>query len=52
VELLEIDPFARRASWTGMDQRNCRIADAIVKVIKIKVLELVATIVRHITLQH
>jgi hypothetical protein len=35
-----------------MDQRNCRIAGATVKAIKIKGLELVATIVHHTTLQH
>jgi xanthine dehydrogenase accessory factor len=51
VELLDIDPYARRASWIGMDQRGCRIADATVKAIKVKVLELIATIVRRTTQQ-
>lgn len=52
VELFEIDRYARRASWIGMDQQSCRIADATVKAIKVKVLELVATIVRRTTRQH
>jgi hypothetical protein len=51
VELLEIDRYARRGSWTGMDQRGCQIADATIKAIKIKVLELVAAIVSRTTLQ-
>lgn len=51
VELLEIDRYARRASWTGINQRNCRIAETTVKAIKIKVLELVASIVSRTTLQ-
>jgi xanthine dehydrogenase accessory factor len=51
VELLEIDRYARRASWSGIDQRNCRIAEATVKAIKLKVLELVASTVSRTTLQ-
>ena len=39
-------------SWTGMDERGSRIADATVKAIKVKVLELVAAIVSRTTLQH
>jgi xanthine dehydrogenase accessory factor len=52
VELLEIDRYARRGSWTGMDERGCRIADATVKAIRVKVLERVAAIVSRTTLQH
>jgi xanthine dehydrogenase accessory factor len=51
VELFEIDRYARRRSWIGMNQRGCRIADATVKAVKIRVLELVAEIVRRTTLQ-
>jgi hypothetical protein len=52
VELLEIDRYGRRALWTGMDERGCRIADATAKAIKIKVLDLVAAVVRRTSLQH
>ncbi len=30
VKLLEIDPRGRKARWTGMDERGCAIADAVV----------------------
>jgi xanthine dehydrogenase accessory factor len=51
VKLFEIDRYARRRSWLGMNERSWRIADATVKAIKVKVLELVAELVSRTTLQ-
>jgi hypothetical protein len=44
VKLLEIDPRGRSASWTGIDERGGRIAEATIKAIKVKVMDLVAAI--------
>jgi xanthine dehydrogenase accessory factor len=52
VKLLEIDPRARRASWTGIDERGHRIAEATVKAIKAKVMQRAAAVLRPTTLLH
>jgi xanthine dehydrogenase accessory factor len=52
VKLVEIDPRGRHASWTGIDEPGRRIADATVKAIKGKVLQLAAAVRRQTTLLH
>jgi hypothetical protein len=52
VKILEIDPRGRQASWTGIDERGGRIAEAAISAIKVKVMELVAAIARSTTQLH
>jgi xanthine dehydrogenase accessory factor len=52
VKLLEIDPRGRDASWTGIDERGHRIAEATVSAIKVKVVHLAAAVLRGTTLLH
>jgi hypothetical protein len=52
VKLLEIDPRGRHASWTGIDDRGHRIAAAAISAIKVKVMQLVAAVMRGSTLLH
>jgi xanthine dehydrogenase accessory factor len=52
VKLLEIDPRSRHAAWTGVDEHGHRIAQAIIDAIKVKAVQLFATIVRGRTVLH
>jgi xanthine dehydrogenase accessory factor len=52
VKLLEIDPRGRHASWTGIDERGRRIAEATIDAIRLKVAQLAAAVLRSATPLH